>query len=323
MNILFLIGNGFDLNLGLRTRYNDFYEYYQAVESKSDSINKLKKNIFKNFENWSDLELALGKYTKHINSIEEFDEVFEDIGDKLADYLKQEENGFDFNKIDGKKIYDYLSFPEHSLLKADENELISFHNKWSNYDWNVYVITFNYTQTIEKLVGEKHKNIQIGIHDKSVIVLKGIEHIHGYTNERMIMGVNDVSQISNTTFHENQDVLDAFVKNNCNKAHKHTIDELCKQQISSANLICVFGSSIGDTDNLWWNLIGEQLKQDCKLIIFNKSEDISPNRDYKKLRKERKMKDSFLEKIKLSEEEKKMIVHNIYIGINTDMFKMF
>ena len=28
MNILYLIGNGFDLNLGLPTRYSDFLEYY-------------------------------------------------------------------------------------------------------------------------------------------------------------------------------------------------------------------------------------------------------------------------------------------------------
>ncbi len=28
MNITFLIGNGFDLNLGLKTRYTDFYKYY-------------------------------------------------------------------------------------------------------------------------------------------------------------------------------------------------------------------------------------------------------------------------------------------------------
>ena len=28
MNTFYLIGNGFDLNLELATRYNDFYKYY-------------------------------------------------------------------------------------------------------------------------------------------------------------------------------------------------------------------------------------------------------------------------------------------------------
>lgn len=102
MNILFLIGNGFDLNLGLKTRYSEFYEYYKSINSQSDSINTLKENISTNLENWSDLELALGSYTDNIRSREEFDEIFEDIGDKLADYLQQEENKFDYSKIDGK-----------------------------------------------------------------------------------------------------------------------------------------------------------------------------------------------------------------------------
>ena len=40
MNITFLIGNGFDLNLNLNTRYSDFYKYYiendpQDIISKS------------------------------------------------------------------------------------------------------------------------------------------------------------------------------------------------------------------------------------------------------------------------------------------------
>lgn len=28
MNVTFLIGNGFDINLGLKTSYKDFYEQY-------------------------------------------------------------------------------------------------------------------------------------------------------------------------------------------------------------------------------------------------------------------------------------------------------
>ena len=33
MNITFLIGNGFDLNLGIETRYNQFYEYVKIEET--------------------------------------------------------------------------------------------------------------------------------------------------------------------------------------------------------------------------------------------------------------------------------------------------
>ena len=322
MNILFIIGNGFDLNLGMKTRYSDFYKYYKSIPSQSNSVNKLKNAISKDIENWSDLELALGKYTKNLGSAEEFEEVYEDIGDKLADYLQQEENNFDFSKIDGKKLYDYFSFPERSLLPADTNVLNTYKNKWGNSQWNVYLITFNYTHSLERLIEFTGKKNQINSHSNHPIILQRIEHIHGYFDKRMIMGVNDVSQISNSDFHNNQVVLEALVKNNCNQAQKHTIDNWCKNQILNANLICIFGSSIGDTDNMWWKLIGEQLKRDCKLIIFEKGEDISPRRQYKIANVEREKRNSFLKKTKLDKDGKKVAADNIFISVNTDMFSV-
>ena len=87
MNILYLFGNGFDINLGMKTRYVDFYEYYENKASSSDLVKKLKSNIFSNIECWSDLELALGKYTSEFQRISDFDEVYEDILNSLCDYL--------------------------------------------------------------------------------------------------------------------------------------------------------------------------------------------------------------------------------------------
>ena len=323
MNILYFIGNGFDLNLGMKTRYSDFYDYYLAINSNSNSVNNLKSNISKTIENWSDLELELGKYTEKIETIEEFDEVFEDIVERLADYLQQVESTFDLSKIDKKKLFDFFTFPENSLLKADTDILHAFKDNWKSSQWNVNVITLNYTTSIEKLIEDKMKGVQIGTHHNVYpIVLQGIEHIHGYTDKRMIMGVNDISQIANTSFHGNQDILEAIVKKDCNQAQKHTIDNICKQHILSANLICIFGSSIGQTDNLWWDLIGNQLKDNCNLIIFDKREKISARMGHLVARRERALRKSFLERIKLTEEEKENISSKIFIAINSDMFNL-
>lgn len=99
MNIVYFIGNGFDINIGLKTRYADFYEHYKSVSSESKLITELKKEISEGIVNWSDLELAFGKYTIRLNDIKEFDEVYEDIVNNLADYLIVEEEKFDFKKI--------------------------------------------------------------------------------------------------------------------------------------------------------------------------------------------------------------------------------
>lgn len=98
INIVFFIGNGFDINLGMRTRYSDFYEYYKNIESKSSIVKELKEEIARGIINWSDLELAFGKYTIKLKDLDEFDEVYEDIVDNLADYLTKEENETDLKK---------------------------------------------------------------------------------------------------------------------------------------------------------------------------------------------------------------------------------
>lgn len=322
MNILFFIGNGFDLNIGMKTSYGDFYNYYHGVKSDNPSVEKLKKEISNNIKLWSDLELALGEYTESIGTQEEFNEVFEDIGDNLAMYLQQEESRFDFSRIDRKELFDCLSYPERYLPPTDNNQIKTFKEKWKFENWNVRIITFNYTRTIENLIGEKLNKTQIGTHHNRSIDLQGVEHIHGYVNERMVMGVNDVSQIKNSSFHKNQNVLEALVKVICNQVSRQNIDEVCKQQVSSANLICIFGSSIGDTDNMWWELIGKRLLGNCKLIIFHKTEEISPLRPYKKLPVERDYRHSFLRKANLTEEERNRISDNIYIGLNTEIFDL-
>ena len=322
MNVLFFIGNGFDLNLGMKTSYVDFYSYYKNVHTDSIPIRKLKEEISNNYKNWSDLELALGKYTDKIESPQEFDEVFENIGEELSKYLQQEEDSFDFNKVDKKKLYDCLSFPENSLPDADKNRISTLRVRWKSLPWYIRIVTFNYTRSLEKLLGDKLTKVQIGSHHNSGIVLQGIEHIHGYANDRMVMGVNDVSQIKNTTFHNNQDVLEALVKSSCNQATRHNKDVVCRELISSAHLICIYGSSIGDTDILWWELIGKRLTNDCHLIIFSKGEEIPPRIAYKKGRIERAIKESFLSKTNLSEETKRKIEKNIIIGLNTRMFSL-
>lgn len=55
MNILFIIGNGFDLNLNMKTAYSDFYSHYIKQESPSPVVKIMKEDISQSFQNWSDL----------------------------------------------------------------------------------------------------------------------------------------------------------------------------------------------------------------------------------------------------------------------------
>lgn len=87
MNITFLLGNGFDINFGLKTSYKSFYNYLK----KSKIRNKLIENILSDLECelWSDLELGLGNYLSNINAeseIEDFLNEKETVESLLVDY---------------------------------------------------------------------------------------------------------------------------------------------------------------------------------------------------------------------------------------------
>lgn len=326
MQILYIIGNGFDLNIGMKTSYKYFFDQYKSKESSNKNVEKLKKNISENYNNWSDLEIALGGYTAELKTLEEFDEVFEDIGENLAEFLRLEEDKFIESEIDRERFFKYLVTPENELRQIDKNRITEYKKKFYNNHWGLDIFTFNYTTVLEKIIGEGQKNIRIGNHpntsSKANVTLTGIEHIHGFTDKRMVLGVNDKSQIKNKAFKDDQNVLEAMVKSECNLAYGHLIDELFKKKIKASSMICIFGSSIGDTDNMWWELIGEKLKENIPLIIFTKGEEvISPRIGYKNNRTKRKMRDYFLDKTNLSEGVRKRIEDNVYVGLDTSMFK--
>lgn len=322
MKILYIIGNGFDINIGMKTRYSDFYEYYNSIESKSKLINDLKIEISKNINTWADLELALGRHTDRINSLEEFEEIYYDIANNLGDYLQKQEDEFDFNGINEKSFLRDLCFPEKHLPQEDSDALKLFKEQWNKSQWDVDIITLNYTKSIEKIIGNQETGLEIGMHNFYQIILKGIQHLHGYTDNRMIMGVNDLSQISNKNFHDNIEISEAIIKPNCNMVQRHGVDKLCATQITSADLICIFGSSIGETDNYWWGLVGERLKKGARIIIFSKGEEIKQRFGHQKAKIERAIRNRFLSKSMLDNDEGEAIAKNIYIGINTDMFRI-
>ena len=86
MNLTFLIGNGFDINLGLPTTYSDFLEYH-ASQGFTDMIStSMREDLCL----WSDVEIGLGDFTKNVASgdIEPFLDAKDNLDRSLIEYLK-------------------------------------------------------------------------------------------------------------------------------------------------------------------------------------------------------------------------------------------
>lgn len=110
MNITYIVGNGLDLQYGLKTKYKDFYEfqnkaYISRKENEEEYSNLIYESLFSdkenNYENWSDFEYSIGQLTKDHDFIsssiemkEKFIDDFSEVVDDLREYLRlqQEQN---------------------------------------------------------------------------------------------------------------------------------------------------------------------------------------------------------------------------------------
>lgn len=226
-----------------------------------------------------------------------------------------------------EKFLKDLIAPETYLPLLDKNAIENFCKYyWSSYSqWNTNIITFNYTSSIEKLLQQENKKqLKLGSSKYSnPIFLNKIMHIHGSILNNILLGVNDISQIDNEILCKNPTFLDILVKPQTNKMTKELIDNECFDIIKNSNLICLFGLSIGDTDKIWWELIGEQLKDSlCKIIYFTVGEKIENRRFHLIGDNERRLKEYLLSKTKLTNQEKNNLKDKIYIAHNTNMFKI-
>jgi hypothetical protein len=341
VEILYIIGNGFDLNIGLNTSYKDFYEYfkrqsnedafYENVDERiKERINEWIEDVEKTpFDTWADLESALGEYTNEFDSVEEFEGFYLKISDELSKYIQLEESKLtSFDKEKSKLSQDFI-WPWAYMSNKDKHSIQIFCETCRNdSEWVVNIINFNYSQTIEKLLNfttDGRKLLGNSIYKRETF-LSTIVHIHGVAGdeETILLGVNDIYQIKNESFRTDENLLDIIVKPQTNQKMGSEIDERCINFFNKANLICIFGSSFGETDKMWWKLLGEQIKRDnCRVIYFVYENPPIP-KNHKQLlpRKKRECKDFILSKTGFIHQEKENVKDKVFIEYNTNMFKL-
>ena len=327
MEIVYLIGNGFDLNMGLKTKYSDFYSQYIQSESIDESILRLKQDIGKYLSkessdiNWSDFELDFGRYTSRITSVEELINIYEDVNISLHHYIKEQE--LSLGTRDKQVLIKDLMFPAEHLREIDKFHINDFATRLKKTPQNTNIITFNYTKCIENILNVKNvSQYKLGFNNRgNPCYLHSIKHIHGCIGDNILVGVNDINQIHNEQLKKDNTALDLLIKPQSNKAIGSRVDEECIRVIEKSNLMCLFGLSLGDSDIFWWNLIGEQLlRTDFRLILFVRDNDLT----IKHLIGEtiKFYKEFLLSKTDLSLEEKNEVGEKIFIGYNTEIFKL-
>lgn len=327
MKIVYLIGNGFDLNLGLKTRFTDFYKYYLAQESANQTIKDFKKALDENINKWADLELVLGDYAQNFtkDTADDFRGLLIDIQNHLAEYIQLQQTEFSISEEDKNKINEDLFFPNNYLNDREKRNFYEYKKNYGLYDYVADIITFNYTDTFERMYEYDGGKKQLGSHTYSnnryVNTLNTIEHIHGTTESNTIVGINDISQLNNEELRKSKKIIRCIIKPEMNKNAGTLRDDRSFGLINEANLICVFGMSLGATDAIWWEAIANRLLNSNSTVIFFTVNGGIPERqkflleDYKD-----EIREKLLSYSNFSEAQKNAIFDKIFVCINSNMF---
>ncbi len=317
MNVLFLIGNGFDLNVGLKTRFKDVLEAYLKRKDTDPRLCKFKEDINLDFENWSDFEKQMGVYTDKFTpeTIDDYCFCIRDFREFLVAHLKKEESRIDCDNQDRiiSVFRDSLQ-KFHNELQPSDKQI--FHSITNQVQIRLNFITFNYTDVFDKC-------LKI-LRDRGALVddIGTILHIHGTTEEHLIMGVDNVSQIKNENIAEDKKLERTIIKPIINDKLKNLNNKTGHSLVLQSHVICVFGLSLGETDQRWWELLGNRLKSnaECRLILYVKEDEWNLIHPEDSIEKIEEVLEKAFNAMRISRSQS--ISDRIHIGFNTNMFKI-
>lgn len=326
MNITFLIGNGFDINLGLKTRYTDFYPYY--LSKKHCDI--ISNAISDNYENWADLEAALGLFLSELtpDDVDAFLDSKGVLENDLVEYLKTEELRVEISEDTpctdfSRKLSDFYK----DFSAKDQAEYISW-QKTIGAPIRYQFISFNYTDALDKIVGQSRKHTFPATHSHSNTryqdELGEIIHIHGTLVNNLILGINDVTQIANPALHDKHGLIDYIVKPTVNDSLGEQQTEAAKRVIDNSDYVCIYGMSLGDTDMIWWEYLLAWLcnKSSRRLVLYVHGGRPSSPSGQQKLRQINKWKDTFFRKTHASDDIIEKTRSQIIVLIRSGIFDL-
>ena len=333
MQIKFLIGNGFDIGLGMKSRFSDFFPVYiQQAEGKEKTLKDFAEEIDEHCEEWSYFEEQLGKYASKftVDNKDVMREQVTDFSAQFTQYLSQEENklNYDDGKIASTMTKALTNFYSLDNLAKGSHEAVAGTMKKNPSNGRMYnFLLFNYTDCLEKCLAHFNERI---VQERNVagIAVKDcigeILHIHGKINECPIMGVNDKSQIENESLAEDEEFKSLFVKPEVNFELKTQVERDGKQIIDNSDVICVYGMSLGKTDKLWWKKLVEWLRADAKhqLVIFLYDDKCATKTQFNIINRRTHTSNTLKEYSEYQADDFEKLKQRIHIAINKNIFEM-
>lgn len=335
-----MVGNGFDVSLGIKSSYSRFYEWYCDKNSEKPHINsfrkEIKNDVNRNVPNeektWADFEIGLGKYTSEftVDTVDDFLDCLEDAQGSIIEYLTEQERQCDFTQYSNES---YMQFAKSlcdfydEISDLEKLQVSSMLNGVPNENREIYFLTFNYTHTLEQILehmpNETLKTWRHGTASYGYIIKRNVLHVHGTTDEFPVLGVNDESQIENTALIETPQFRELLIKAENVNALGKLWHRQAEERISNSRVVCILGMSIGASDAKWWRKIVQWLKANTSrhlIIYWHESDPPNGISSRKQLKCVEQTKERLLSYAELSPNEKQTLKERMHVVINTSKF---
>lgn len=326
IRVTFLIGNGFDLNLDLKTRYQDFYPHYlwdNRFRTDDPDIFRFKE-LLRNgsqYPHWADFELALGQHTNTppLNTAVSLRKCLQHFKRCFAQYLQDEEARIDYDACGRTMALQFLEDIRNHLSYLEPRFRNNILNAHSTRDLRLYrILNFNYTTVIDRLFGYL-KDENFAPQTRIPVI-----HIHGTHSGGMILGVDNADQVANPTLFTNDRQWRMVIKPLLNQQSGYGHDEEALSVLENSSTICIFGMSLGETDSTWWVRIGRWLLASSShhLLIFSRGSNLDSFFPEDILDYQDNIRDLFFSRTEISPEEYSILQDRVHIAITSNIFKL-
>lgn len=267
MNVTYLIGNGFDLHLGMKTSFKDICAAYIIEKTGDDILNGFKCELEKdapNYCNWSDFEISMGKYSENFENFEDFKKCVSDFRQFMISYLSKEEkeyeNFLNENHVPAYAYKDFITNIYNSIYLSPKESLVESIKSRGNI--STTVISFNYTTIFDKIMNRSNIISSFANDGESIF------HIHGVLGENIRFGVDNEDQIKNEMYRGSKKCQRLFVKTMLNNEIFSITLKKIEETLSNSEVIVVYGMSFGNSDMTWKKYILNWLMKDKNHILF-------------------------------------------------------
>lgn len=339
-NIMFFVGNGFDISVlkkyrndGLISSYKKFFDFlsYKGVDEANILYKRMQEDKDQGKENWSDFENTLDELLRTHISVNELENALKEMQMMFLLFLNEIVMPEILLKLNVDTVKNQWTNKALSCflgdLDRDEYEKMKFPETTDHYDmYNFLFVNFNYTSLLDDYMfldksqfdPHPHKSVDTnhkfypnpngfsnkGLNERTVwssFLMLDIIHPHGYQSiPRSLLFGIEIDECQTDKAYKQ------FAKSYWTQSNQKY-----KSYFDNADLFIIYGSSIGMTDNWWWKQIYDcLLKGKSELIIYYYS-DKAVEKDI--------VKQMFIQACKIEEiKDEEAIKERIYVVLYND-----